>query len=82
MVFQLYQHTILQLFRHLAHGQNGICIYNYSFWPKNNGEKWYENLRKNGDKVWYKKLSWLKALHVYSNPIEIDNFQSKFMTYS
>ena len=32
---QYYLHHVYELFNHrLVHGQNGICIQNYLFWPK------------------------------------------------
>ena len=42
-----------------------------------------KNLRKNRDKVWYIKAFLVKGFaYMQQNQSEIDNFQSKFMTYS
>ena len=42
-----------------------------------------KNLRKNRDKVWYMKAFLVKGFaYMQQNQSEIDNFQSKFMTYS
>ena len=48
-------------------------------WVRNNKK----NLRKNRDMVWYIKAFLVKGFaYMQQNQSEIDNFQSKFMTYS